>query len=97
MNLRAFLPLTPRFTVYLVNRKPGLKSGSSLDDLADQYADAITHQFTDPVHVVGISTGGSVAQLLAIHDGPLVRRLVLFASAARGWLPPRSGARSPPR
>jgi pimeloyl-ACP methyl ester carboxylesterase len=33
--------------------------------------------------VVGTSTGGSIAQLLAIHHRLLVRRLVLFASAAR--------------
>lgn len=83
MNVRAFLPLTNRFAVYLINREPGLKPGSTLDDLADQYADAITHEFSTPIDVVGISTGGSIAQLLAIHHPALVGRLVLVASACR--------------
>jgi pimeloyl-ACP methyl ester carboxylesterase len=75
--------LGDRFTVHLVNRKPGLRPGSTIRDLAGHYADAIEHDFGGPVLVDGESTGGSIAQQLAIDRPDLVRRLVLADSACR--------------
>jgi pimeloyl-ACP methyl ester carboxylesterase len=75
--------LGDRFTVHLVNRKPGLRPGSTIRDLAGHYADAIEREFGGPVLVEGISTGGSIAQQLAIDHPHLVRRLVLADSACR--------------
>jgi pimeloyl-ACP methyl ester carboxylesterase len=82
-HLRPFNPLTTEFTVYLVNRRPGIKPGSTLRDLADDYAEIIGHQFREPVHLIGVSTGGSIAQLFAADHADLVRRLVLVCSAHR--------------
>jgi len=81
--LQPLRPLARQFTVYLVNRKPGLQPGSTINDLAGHYADALEREFSEPVAVVGVSTGGSIAQQFAIDHPQLVRRLVLVASACR--------------
>ena len=82
-SLRPLMPLANQFTVHLVNRKPGLRQGSTMRDLAGHYAYALERVFTGPVAVAGISTGGSVAQQLAIDHPHLVARLVLVAAACR--------------
>jgi pimeloyl-ACP methyl ester carboxylesterase len=82
-ELHTLKPMAGHFTVYAVNRKPGLPAGSTIGDLAGHYADAIARQFPGPVCVWGISTGGSIAQQLAIDHPQLVRRLVLAATACR--------------
>jgi pimeloyl-ACP methyl ester carboxylesterase len=71
------------FTVYAVNRKPGLPAGSTIGDLAGHYAQAIAHEFPGPVCVEGVSTGGSIAQQFAIDHPQLVSRLVLAVTACR--------------
>jgi pimeloyl-ACP methyl ester carboxylesterase len=81
--LQPLRPLARQFTVYLVNGKPRLLSGSPIKELAGHYAEALEQAFTGPVAVVGISTGGSIAQQLAIDHPQLVGRLVLVASACR--------------
>lgn len=82
-HLRPFTPLTRRFTVYLINRRPGLKPGTSLREIADDYAGVVRGHFGGPVDVIGVSTGGSIAQLFAADHADLVRRLVLVCSAHR--------------
>jgi pimeloyl-ACP methyl ester carboxylesterase len=82
-ELQTLEPLARHFTVYVVNRKPGLPAGSTVKDLAGHYAEAIAQEFPGPVCVEGISTGGSIAQQLAIDHPHLVRRLVLAATACR--------------
>lgn len=76
--VRAF---TEHFTVYVVNRRPGLPPGTTMTDLAAVYAQAIRATFEAPVNMLAISTGGSIAlQLAADHPG-LVDRLVLAGTA----------------
>jgi pimeloyl-ACP methyl ester carboxylesterase len=82
-ELQTLEPLARHFTVYAVNRKPGLPAGSTVKDLAGHYAEAIAREFPEPVSVEGISTGGSIAQQFAIDHPHLVRRLVLAATACR--------------
>ncbi|GAA0505353.1 hypothetical protein Ade02nite_71610 [Paractinoplanes deccanensis] len=83
-QVRAFRKLTGRFTLYVINRRPGLARGVTMRDLADDYAAAVRHEFGGrPVPVIGVSTGGSIAQLLAAGHPDLVSRLVLVASAHR--------------
>jgi pimeloyl-ACP methyl ester carboxylesterase len=82
-QLQSLKPLARHFTVYAVNRKPGLPVGATIKDLAGHYAEAIARQFPGPVLVHGISTGGSIAQQFAIDHPQLVRRLVLAATACR--------------
>jgi len=82
-DVQTLKPMARDFTVYAVNRKPGLAAGSTIEDLAGHYAQAIAQEFSGPVCVEGISTGGSVAQQFAIDHPQLVRRLVLTATACR--------------
>jgi pimeloyl-ACP methyl ester carboxylesterase len=81
--LRPLAPLARHFTVYLVNRKPGLRPGSTIADLAADYAQALERTFNGPVAIMGISTGGSIAQQFAIDHPELVDRL--------SWSPPPAG------
>ncbi len=76
-------PLASQFTVYVVNRKRGLKPGESMSDIAGHLANAIEHDLGEPVFLDGTSTGGSVALQLAVDRPDLVRRLVVIAAAYR--------------
>jgi len=49
-------PLARHFTLYAVNRRPGLPAGSTIRHLAGNYAEAIAREFPGPVAVQGIST-----------------------------------------
>lgn len=75
--------LEPDYTAYLVNRRPGLPVGATIASLADDYAAAVRAAFGGPVDVLGVSTGGAIAQALAADHPELVRRLVLHSSAYR--------------
>ncbi len=76
-------PFARHFTVYLVNRKPGLPADVTMSDIAADYAGAIEQDLGGSVLVHGTSTGGSVVLQLAIDRPELVRRLVVSASACR--------------
>jgi pimeloyl-ACP methyl ester carboxylesterase len=69
------------YTTYRVTRKPGLPSGYSMQNMADDYAAMIQEEFGGPVDVIGASTGGSIVQHFAADHPDLVRRLVLHSSA----------------
>ena len=69
--------------VFVVNRRPGLPSDLTMSELAAEYADALRSSFPEPVDVVGLSTGGSIAQQLAAGHPDVVRRLVLLSTACR--------------
>jgi pimeloyl-ACP methyl ester carboxylesterase len=69
------------YTVYSVLRKPGLPQGYTLKDMAADYAVMIREEFGGPVDVLGISTGGSIAQHFAADHPDLVQRLVVHSSA----------------
>jgi pimeloyl-ACP methyl ester carboxylesterase len=73
--------LEKEYTVYAVLRKPGLPQGYTLKDMADDYAAMIYQEFGGPVDVVGVSTGGSLAQHFAADHPNLLRRLVIHSSA----------------
>lgn len=76
-------PFARHFTVHLVNRRPGLPAGTSMADLAADYATAIEQDLGEPVLLHGTSTGGSIALQLAVDRPELVRRLVLAGAACR--------------
>lgn len=74
-------PLTRRFTVHWLARRPGAPMGTTMADFASQAAEAIRAGFDGPVDVLGASTGGSLALQLAAGHPDLVRRLALVAGA----------------
>jgi pimeloyl-ACP methyl ester carboxylesterase len=83
LELRPYRPLAEHRTVYLVRRSPGIPAGSTMAALAAQHAAALRQELGEPVDVVGVSTGGSVALQLAVDHPHAVRRLVLLAGACR--------------
>jgi pimeloyl-ACP methyl ester carboxylesterase len=83
MALSWVAPFAEHFTVYLANRRPGLESGTTMADLAADYAGGIRHDIGEQTHVHGTSTGGSIALQLAIDHPDLVGRLVVSAAACR--------------
>jgi len=76
-------PFAKHFTIYLVNRKPGLLPGATMADIAADYAATIEHDLGQPVLLHGTSTGGSVALQLAMDHPELIHRIVVAAAACR--------------
>jgi pimeloyl-ACP methyl ester carboxylesterase len=73
--------LKEQYTVYVVLRRPGMPQGYSLRDMAADVATTIRQEFVGPVDVIGVSTGGSIAQHLAADHPDVIRRLVIHSSA----------------
>ncbi|MGW0483976.1 alpha/beta fold hydrolase [Nonomuraea sp. NPDC003214] len=80
--MRLAKPFTDHFTVHTLTRRPGLPPDTTMAELAAHYAEGIEAAFTGPVHVLGLSTGGSLALQLAADRPGLVARLVLGGTAA---------------
>ena len=57
--------------------------GYTTEQLAADVAALVTELGVGPVHVVGSSTGGAIAQQMAIRHSELVRSLVIASSFAR--------------
>jgi pimeloyl-ACP methyl ester carboxylesterase len=83
MQLGPVRSMTHLFTVHVVNLRPGLSPTTTMRELAADVAAAIEHEFAGPVAMMGTSTGGSVAQQVAVDQPDRVRRLVLVAAACR--------------
>lgn len=69
------------YTIYAVLRKPHLPHGYTIKNMADDYAEMIRAEFGEPVDLLGVSTGGSIAQQFAADHPELVRRLIIHSSA----------------
>src|SRR4028119_1644781 len=69
-------------TVYVINRRRGMPSGYTTQDMAADYARIIESEL-GPSRVMGFSTGGSIAQYVAIDHPEAVRSLALIVSASR--------------
>jgi pimeloyl-ACP methyl ester carboxylesterase len=76
-------PIARAFTVYRINRKVGLAPDTTMADLASHYAAAIEDGFEGAIHILGFSTGGSIAQQFAADRPDLVHRLILAGTACR--------------
>jgi pimeloyl-ACP methyl ester carboxylesterase len=75
--------LTNDYRIYFVSRRPGLPPGYSLKDMSDDYAVMIRNELGGAVDIIGVSTGGAIAQYFAIDHPDLVRRLVLAMTGCR--------------
>jgi pimeloyl-ACP methyl ester carboxylesterase len=81
--LRPYRQLARTHEVIVVNRRPGTPAGSTLSDLARDYAVMIEAELEPPVDVIGLSSGGSIAFFLASEHPTLIRRLVIQDAACR--------------
>lgn len=80
---------TEDFTVYYLGRKPDLPAGYSMRDMSEDYAEIIKNELGGYVSVMGLSTGGLIAQRFAVDHPELVDRLVLVST---GYTLSESGA-----
>ena len=83
MQHHEIVDLSGKRAVFSIDRRSGLESGVTMTVLAAEYATTIRGLFDEPVDIVGVSTGGSIALQLAIDFPELVHRLVLVSSAYR--------------
>jgi pimeloyl-ACP methyl ester carboxylesterase len=81
--MRYIKQLNPYFTIYQVRRRPGLPEGYSIKDMADDYAVMVRDEFGGPVDIMGLSTGGTIAQQFAADHGELVGNLVLAMTGCK--------------
>lgn len=70
--------------VYVINRPTGLPRGITMPELAARHAQILSLLFTEPVNLLGASTGGAIALQLAVDHPQLVNRLIVAAAAS--WL-----------
>jgi pimeloyl-ACP methyl ester carboxylesterase len=83
VEVRMLAPLARHFDVYAVNRAPGLAPGATMADIATQHAEAFRAEFGEPVDLLGLSSGGSIALQIAADHPDVVHRLVLVGAAGR--------------
>jgi pimeloyl-ACP methyl ester carboxylesterase len=70
--------------VHWAARPTGLPVGTTLSEIAAITADGIRDKFGgEPISLLGISTGGSIAQQLAAEHPDVVRRLALLSTGCR--------------
>ncbi len=82
-EVKIVAPLARHFDVYAVNRAPGLAPGATMAEIATQHAEAFREAFGEPVDLLGMSSGGSIALQVAADHPDVVRRLVLVGAASR--------------
>lgn len=70
------------YTLYVINRRRGMPSGYTTRDMAADYA-TVLEQELGPSHIMGFSTGGEIAQYVAIDHPAAVSSLILVVSACR--------------
>ena len=70
------------YTLYVINRRRGMPPGYTTQDMAADYA-AVLEQELGPSHLMGFSTGGEIAQYVAIDHPATVSSLILVVSACR--------------
>jgi pimeloyl-ACP methyl ester carboxylesterase len=69
--------------VFYINRRPGMPRGMTMAEIAAEHAESMRETFGGPVDLLGMSTGGSIAQQIAAEHPDVVRRLVLVSTGCR--------------
>jgi len=75
--------LTRQYSIYLMSRKQNLPRGYSAKDMSDDFAAMIRKDIGAPVHIMGMSSGGSSAMHLAVDHADLLNKLVLAMTGYR--------------
>lgn len=75
--------LTQNFTVYLMSRRPNMPAGYTARDMSNDFAEMVRADIGGPVHVMGMSSGGSSAMHFAVDHAELVDKLVLAMTGYR--------------
>jgi pimeloyl-ACP methyl ester carboxylesterase len=70
------------YAVYLISRRRGMPPSYTTRDMAADYA-AVLEQELGPSHIMGFSTGGDIAQHVALDHPGALQSLVLVVSASR--------------
>jgi pimeloyl-ACP methyl ester carboxylesterase len=70
------------YTVHIINRRRGMPAGFTTQDMAKDCA-KVLEQEIGPSHLLGFSTGGDIAQYVALDHPTAVRSLILVVSACR--------------
>lgn len=71
------------YTVYLFDRRPHVREGITVRDMAQDVAAAMDVLGIKNADIFGVSQGGMIAQYLAIDRPDLVNRLVLAVTLSR--------------
>jgi pimeloyl-ACP methyl ester carboxylesterase len=83
MHAASAAPYSARRRVYYLNRRADLPAGITFAQLAAEHAQALRCSFDGSVDLLGLSTGGSIAQQVAADHPDVVRRLALLSTGYR--------------
>jgi pimeloyl-ACP methyl ester carboxylesterase len=75
--------LTQNFTIYLMSRRPNMPTGYTARDMSNDFAQMVRADIGVPVHMMGMSSGGSSAMHFAVDHPDLVDKLVLAMTGYR--------------
>lgn len=75
--------LTRQYSIYLMSRRQNLPKGSTAQDMSNDFAEMIRKDIGRPVHIMGMSSGGSSAMHLAVDHAELVDKLILAMTGYR--------------
>ena len=82
----SYRKLGNRYRVYVFSRKNSLPADCSIGDMAADQAAAMEALGIERAHILGVSMGGMIAQLLAIDHPEKVDKLILTVTAAKTGL-----------
>lgn len=71
------------YTVYVFDRARHLSEGYTVENMADDTAQAMQELGVEDAYIFGASQGGMIAQIIAIKYPSLVAKLVLGSTASR--------------
>jgi pimeloyl-ACP methyl ester carboxylesterase len=75
--------LTRSYSIYLLSRRPDMPKGYSARDMSEDFAGLVESEIGHPVHIMGMSSGGSSAMHFAADHADLVDKFVLAMTAHR--------------
>ncbi len=79
----AYNRFSEEYTVYLFDRKKNIKKGYSVENMAEDTADAMKRLGISEAYIFGASQGGMMAQVIAAEHPELVRKIFLASAMAK--------------